>query len=48
MRTVHPPCREVSDWNATIGDHFYTVDRNDGGLAYFGYGYEGVVCWVYR
>jgi hypothetical protein len=31
-------------WNGSIIDHFYTIDRNDGGLQGFGYvneGYEG-------
>ncbi len=31
-----------SYWNASIGDHFYTIDRNDAGYAYFGYTYENI------
>lgn len=29
-------------WNPTNTDHFYTIDRNDAGYAYFGYAYERI------
>jgi hypothetical protein len=35
-------------WNPTNGDHFYTVDRNDRGLAGFGYVNEGTEGRVFR
>jgi hypothetical protein len=33
-------------WNLAIGDHFYTVDRNDDALGLYGYVYEGVAAFV--
>ncbi len=35
-------------WNAPLGDHFYTVDRNDKALKPYGYGYEKVEGYVFR
>jgi hypothetical protein len=34
-------------WNTTTKDHFYTVSRNDGGLAGYGYKLERCVARVY-
>jgi hypothetical protein len=33
-------------WNGTIGDHFYTTGRNDAGLAYYGYGSDGIEGYI--
>jgi hypothetical protein len=33
-------------WNPTVGDHHYTITRNDAGLAAFGYTYEGAIAKV--
>lgn len=34
-------------WNSAIGDHAYSVDRNEFGAAGDGYVYEGVACQIY-
>ncbi|XXR64136.1 hypothetical protein WMF16_31200 [Sorangium sp. So ce388] len=34
-------------WNPTNKDHYYTVDRNDAGLSYFGYSFEVIEGFVH-
>ena len=33
-------------WNETVGDHFYTIDRDDTGYAFYGYQFEQIEGYV--
>jgi hypothetical protein len=34
-------------WNPTIGDHFYTTNWAELGAGNYGWGYEGIQCYVF-
>lgn len=33
-------------WSSAVTDHIYTIDRGDAGLAYYSYGYSGIVGYL--